>query len=57
MVSTSCFADIAFFMQCNKKRLIDYPNIFEYTKDLYQYKGIGETVNMFHIQHHYMVRT
>jgi len=40
--------------KCNKKRITDYPNILGYTKDLFQYKGIGETVNMFHIKHHYM---
>ena len=46
---------LLFSFQCNKKRITDYPNILGYTKDLFQYKGIGETVNMFHIKHHYMV--
>ena len=39
--------------KCNLKRLIDYPNLRAYTKDLYQQPGIAETVNMFHIKNHY----
>ncbi|WP_144392119.1 glutathione S-transferase family protein [Pleionea sediminis] len=39
--------------KCNLKRIIDYPNIWEYLKELYQYPGIKETVNMYHIKHHY----
>ena len=40
--------------KCNKKRIIDYPNIFGYLLDLYQHNGIGDTVNMFHTCQHYM---
>lgn len=39
--------------KCNKKRLIDYPNLWGYTRDLYQQPGIAETVNMDHIKTHY----
>jgi len=39
--------------KCNKKRLIDYPNLWAYTRDLYQVPGIAETVNMDHIKYHY----
>ena len=37
----------------NKKRLIDYPNLWAYTRELYQVPGIKETVNMDHIKYHY----
>lgn len=37
----------------NKKRLIEYPNLWAYTRELYQVPGIAETVNMDHIKYHY----
>ena len=37
----------------NKKRLVDYPNLWGYTRELYQLPGIAETVNMDHIKTHY----
>ena len=37
----------------NRKRLIDYPNLWAYTRELYQMPGIAETVNMDHIKYHY----
>ncbi len=37
----------------NKKRLMDYPNLWAYTRELYQVPGIAETVNMDHIKYHY----
>lgn len=37
----------------NKKRLIDYPNLWAYTRELYQMPGVAETVNMDHIKYHY----
>lgn len=39
--------------KCNIRRLADYPRLSAYTRDLYQHEGIAETVNMFHIKHHY----
>lgn len=39
----------------NKKRLIDYPNLWAYTRDLYQVPGVAETVHMDHIKRHYYV--
>lgn len=39
--------------KCNKKFIREYPNLFNYTKDLFQVPGIGATVNMWHIRHHY----
>lgn len=39
--------------KCNIKRLVDYPNLWAYTRDLYQHPGIAETVHMNHIKNHY----
>ena len=39
--------------KCNLKRLVDYPNLWDYTRELYQVPGVAETVNLFHIKHHY----
>eukprot|EP01117_Protostelium_nocturnum_P003266 TRINITY_DN1421_c0_g1_i1.p1 TRINITY_DN1421_c0_g1~~TRINITY_DN1421_c0_g1_i1.p1 ORF type:complete len:330 (+),score=114.09 TRINITY_DN1421_c0_g1_i1:178-1167(+) len=39
--------------KCNKKRIVDYPNIWNYTKELYQVEAIKKTVNMDHIKKHY----
>jgi len=39
--------------KCNKKRIIDYPNLWNYTKQLYQIPGVAATVNMDHIKYHY----
>jgi len=37
----------------NKKRLLEYPNLWAYTRELYQVPGVAETVNMDHIKYHY----
>jgi len=39
--------------KCNKKRLIDYPNLSRLTRELYAYPGVAATVNMAHIKQHY----
>ena len=39
--------------KCNKRRLVDYPNLWGYTRELYQVGGVAETVNMDHIKTHY----
>ena len=39
--------------KCNIRRIIDYPNLWGYLRDLYQVPGIAETVNMAHIKAHY----
>ena len=46
---------VAMVLQCNKKRIVDYPNLWGYLRDLYQTKGFGDTTNRFHIEHHYQV--
>lgn len=39
--------------KCNVRRIIDYPNLFGFLRDLYQQPGIAETVNFDHIKRHY----
>ena len=39
--------------KCNVRRIVDYPNLWGYTRDIYQLPGIAETVNMEHIKRHY----
>ena len=39
--------------KCNRKRIIDYPNLWDYARALYQHPGISDTVNMSHITRHY----
>lgn len=39
--------------KCNIRRIIDYPNLWGYLRDLYQVPGIAETVDMDHIKEHY----
>ena len=41
--------------KCNVRRIIDYPNLDGYLRDLYQHPGIAETVNFDHIKRHYYV--
>ena len=41
--------------KCNHKRIVDYPNLWGYVRDLYQVAGVVETVNMHHIKTHYYV--
>jgi glutathionyl-hydroquinone reductase len=39
--------------KCNLRRLIDYPRLWAYTRDLYQVPGVAATVNLSHIKEHY----
>ena len=39
--------------KCNRNRLIDFDNLWAYTRELYQMAGISATVNMDHIVRHY----
>ncbi len=39
--------------RCNRKQLADYPNLWAYTRDIYQWPGVAETVDMMHIRRHY----
>jgi putative glutathione S-transferase len=39
--------------KCNKKRIVDYPNLWGYLRDLYQTPGFGDTTNRFHFEQFY----
>ena len=39
--------------KCNRKRIIDYPNLWGYTRELYQVPGVTNTVHFDHIVRHY----
>ena len=39
--------------KCNIRRVIDYPNLSNYVRELFQQPGISDTVNLAHIKHHY----
>ena len=39
--------------KCNIRRLVDYQNLWGYTRELYQVPGVADTVNMVHIKDHY----
>jgi putative glutathione S-transferase len=39
--------------KCNLRRLVDYPNLWGYARDLYQHPAFGETTNFGHIKRHY----
>jgi putative glutathione S-transferase len=39
--------------KCNLRRLVDYPNLWAYARELYQIPGVSGTVNLDHIKRHY----
>jgi putative glutathione S-transferase len=39
--------------KCNKRRIVDYPNLWGYVRDIYQTPGIAETVNIEFYKRHY----
>ncbi|MBX9590334.1 MAG: glutathione S-transferase family protein [Hyphomonadaceae bacterium] len=39
--------------KCNIRRLVDYPALWAYARDLYQWPGVRPTVNFQHIKRHY----
>ena len=39
--------------KCNRQRIADYPALSGYLRELYQWPGIAETVDMTHIKNHY----
>ena len=41
--------------KCNIRRLVEYPRLWSYTRDLFQHEGVADTINMHHIKHHYYV--
>jgi len=39
--------------KCNRSRIVDYPNLWAYTRELFQWDGVAETVHFDHIVRHY----
>jgi putative glutathione S-transferase len=39
--------------KCNLRRIVDYPNLWGYLRDLYQIPGVAATVDFDHIKRHY----
>ncbi|MBY6002818.1 glutathione S-transferase family protein [Salipiger bermudensis] len=39
--------------KCNKARIVDYPNLWAYTRELYQWPGVADTVYFDHFKRHY----
>lgn len=41
--------------KCNRRHLVDYDNLWAYTRDLYHVAGVAQTVDIDHIKRHYYV--
>lgn len=39
--------------KCNRQRILDYPNLHAWLRELYQWPGVAATVDFHHIKHHY----
>src|SRR5690625_4263862 len=39
--------------KCNIRQLMDYENLWRYTRELYHWPGVKDTVNFTHIKNHY----
>ena len=39
--------------KCNRRRIVDYPNLWAYTRELYQWPGVADTIHFDHIVRHY----
>ncbi|GHA56205.1 glutathione-dependent reductase [Amylibacter ulvae] len=39
--------------KCNRNRVVDFPNIWAYARELYQWHGVADTINLDHIVRHY----
>jgi putative glutathione S-transferase len=39
--------------KCNIRRIVDYPNLWGFVRDIYQTPGVSETCVLAHIKQHY----
>jgi glutathionyl-hydroquinone reductase len=39
--------------KCNVRRIVDYPNLWGFVRDIYQTPGVAQTVRLDHIKSHY----
>ena len=42
-----------YHFKCNLRRLVDYPNLWGFTRDVYQRPGVAGTVHLDHVKRHY----
>ena len=42
--------------KCNLRRIVDFPNLWNYLLELYQVAGIAETIDLAKIKQHYYAR-
>ena len=47
--------DVVYYghFKCNLRRIVDYPNLWGYLRDLYGQPGVAQTVDFGHIKRHY----
>jgi len=47
--------DVAYYtaLNCNLRHLTDYPSLWNYTRHIYHFPGVAETVKFNHIKRHY----
>ena len=50
---TETSAEYVLRFKCSLRRLVEYTNLWPYTRDLYQQPGIANTVRLDEIRHHY----
>ena len=55
MFTTLFRFDLAYYgiFKCNLKRLIDFPHLWNYCRDLYQQPGVAKVSNIFHVKELY----
>ena len=55
MFTTLFRFDLAYYgiFKCNLKRLVDYPNLWNYCRNLYQQPGLAEVCSVFHVKELY----
>ena len=41
------------YFKCNFARIVDYPNLLNFCRDVYQLPGVGASIRMDHIKTHY----
>ncbi len=39
--------------KCNRARIVDYPNLWAFTRELFQYPGVADTIHFDHFVRHY----
>ncbi|MEC4985756.1 MAG: glutathione S-transferase family protein [Oscillatoria sp. PMC 1068.18] len=55
MFTTLIRFDLVYYVhfKCNLRHIYEYPNLWNYLKNLYQHPGVKETCNFAHIKQHY----